>query len=115
MVDERRHAEYFQHVLTHYRAGLDDAGREALGALVPRFLERFLYQDVWGEWAGAVLRASGVDAAAVERTVDALRAMKFPRTEHGMARNVLRLLDRSGLLTHPPTLAALTREGWLAA
>jgi hypothetical protein len=115
LVDERRHSGYFQHLLKHYWAGLDDERREALGALVPAFLERFLYQDVWSGWTGAVLAGAGMDAVTAERMVGERRSKSFPRTEHPMARNVMRLLDHSGLLAHAPTRAALTREGWIVA
>jgi rubrerythrin len=114
LVDERRHSGYFQHVLKHYWAGLDEAAREALGAIVPIFLEHYLVTDIQTAPSVTMLRAAGVEAAAAERTVrDTLRPTV--RSEHRMARNVMRLLDQSGLLAHPPTREALVRAEWIAA
>ena len=39
----------------------------------------------------------------------------MPRSQWGMTRNVVRLLERSGLLDHAPTRAALADTQWIAA
>ncbi len=114
LVDERRHSGYFRHVLKHYWAGLDEAVREALGAIVPVFLEHYLPTDIPSAPAVTMLQAAGVEAGAAECTVrDCFKPIA--RSEHRMARNVMRLLDQSGLLAHPPTREALTRAEWIAA
>jgi hypothetical protein len=114
LVDERRHSGYFQHVLKHYWSRLDDGEREAVGAIVPIFLEHFLGTDVWSAPAVAMLRAAGVETAAAERTVRE-SVPRMPRSEWAMARNVMRLLERGGLLDHPATRDALVRAQWIAA
>jgi hypothetical protein len=101
-------------VLKHYWAGLDEATREALGATVPIFLEHYLVTDRLTAPAVAMLRSAGIEADAAERTA---RDTFTPivRSEHRMGRNIMRLLDQSGLLAHPPTREALVRAEWIAA
>lgn len=113
LVDERRHSGYFQHVLKHYWAGLDEGEREAIGPIVPTFLEYFLGRDIWSAPAVAMLQAAGLEGSIAERTVRE-SVTPMPRSEWGMARNVMRLLERSGLLDHPPTREALARAKWIA-
>lgn len=41
-------------------------------------------------------------------------AVPVRRADFPMIRNVLGLLERSGVLDHPPTREALARHGWVA-
>lgn len=114
LVDERRHSGFFLHVLKHYWAGLDDAERDTVGLIVPAFVQEFLDTKVWGDTSMALLRATGLDASAAEQAFrDAFRPM--PRCEFGHVRNVMRVLERSGILAHAPTREALADAKWIAA
>lgn len=113
LVDERRHSGYFQRLLAHYWAGLDEPTREAVGAHVPGFMTRFLEGRDWVADSRALLGAAGAGAAIVDAVMGQFATMPYRRSDHPMARNAVRFLERTGLLAQPSIHAALHREGWI--
>lgn len=114
MVDEGRHSGYFQLLLRHYWAALDETTRTTLGGVLPVFLESFLMDGAFlRAHARALLREIGLDADTIDRMMAEAAARPFERMEHPMAQNVFRLFERSGVLDHAPTREAFERHGWL--
>jgi len=115
MVDEGRHSGYFQLLLRHYWAALGEPTRTTLGGVLPVFLERFLMDvSAFQAHTRALLREIGLGAETVDRLVTEFGNRPFERLDHPMARNILRLFERSGVLEHAPTREALAQHGWVA-
>ena len=112
LVDERRHQGYFQLVLAHYWAGLDDDERRMVTPGLAAFVGRFITDtEPFRAHDATVLAAAGLPAAEARRIVDASYDGWPAELETGIARNIRRVLDRAGVLGHAPTAEALQRCG----
>lgn len=113
LADETRHNAYFQRVLRHYWAALDERTRAALGQALTLFFDRFLADGSrFRARSVATLRAAGLGAQAADEVVAEVYR-PFPPAAHPMAWNLVQLLERTGVLQHRPTRAALAAGGWL--
>jgi hypothetical protein len=113
--DERRHAGFFQSLLKRYWAGLDADAHEALGAVLPAYFGTFLEIEPWMDPAIARLRGAGMKADDAARIARHVFGYEYPPAEHPMARNIIRMLERAGVLQHEPTRAGLVKAGWMSA
>jgi hypothetical protein len=115
LVDERRHSAYFQHLLRHYWEGLGSEARDMLGRAVPAFLDEYLKPPGGEGGAGAMLRAAGLTGEQADAALGGLLARPFALADHPLVRNIVRVLERSGLLAHEPIREALTQRGWIGS
>ena len=113
LADETQHQAFFQRVLRHYWRELDATTREAIGEALPVFFHHFFGDATrFRTRSVAILRAVGLDEASAHEILAELFD-PFPATQHPMARNAIRLLEKTGVLDHAPTGAALARDGWV--
>jgi hypothetical protein len=112
--DERRHAGFFQSVLRRYWAALDADVQESLGAVLPSYFGNFLDTEPWTDPAVARLRGAGMKADDAARVTQKVFGYAYPPAEHPMVRNIIRMLERAGVLQHAPTRAGLVKSGWIA-
>jgi hypothetical protein len=120
LIDEGRHQVFFQRLMRHMWAALDEEARIALGRLIPGLLDAFLL-DVGGitESYNAMLGFLGFDR---ERGIKIIREAFV--AEYGAwdgrkyaikpAQRSLHLLEVAGILEHAPTRAVLVESAWAA-
>ncbi|MFM0074571.1 diiron oxygenase [Paraburkholderia sediminicola] len=116
--DEGRHANYFARVLKDYwkTVGTDD--QKLIGRFLPNYLRDYLAADFEREFDRDVL-------SQLDLTVDEIDTVLQDTDERYSAgaksyidvtiANLVKLLDRNGILAHPETRAAFVQEGLLAA
>lgn len=112
--DEGRHASYFAKLMRKRWGQLPDARQRAIGALLPGFLDDYLAGDPARSFDRQILRGCGLDEPVVEAILADTHASFWARhqayTEATRA-NLIKLLQRCGVLEHPPTREAFTRHG----
>ena len=122
MVDEGRHQVFFQRLLRHLWQGLAEADRAAIGRLVPVFLDAFL-DATMRSFRGstvALLGVLGFDGQAAQKIYEESLAMAYGTeipAKHKMIslRNLMNLVEVSGVLQHEPTRRAMADRGWADA
>lgn len=113
--DERRHSGFFQSLLKRYWAALDPDVQEALGAAVPVYLSVYLDLEPWIGPGTARLCGAGMKPDDAARVVQEIYGSPFPPDQNPMARNIVRMLERAGVLQHGPTRDGLLQAGWIPA
>lgn len=121
LIDEGRHQRFFEMLLRHVWAGLDEDRRIALGQVLPGFFDRFLggFPSIREQYI-AILGAVGFAPARAAEILDETFAMgtdKGPplqKYEMPFARHCLSLLQTADLVAHEPTRTGLVEAGWLA-
>lgn len=119
LVDEGRHQKFFQNLMRHMWDRLDVAAKDALGRLLPGFLDVFLMDNAtMREGAVETLGALGFDRArSLEIMAEAYAgegdasASKHARKHVAQCTNLIR---SSGMLDHAPAREALIESGWAA-
>lgn len=119
LIDEGRHQVFFQNLLRHLWAEIDEEARVALGRLLPRFLDTFLTSPSYLDGQARVLSQMGFDQESSLRILTEAITAAFgqrPSAKHMlfMARNSLKLLATAGIANHAPTREALVASGWIA-
>ena len=120
LVDEGRHQVFFQNLLRHLWAGIDEDARIALGRLLPGFLDAFLIdRQALLESQARLLSPMGFDLESSQRIImEASRAAFGPpppeKYKQFIARNSLKLRATTGIAKHPATREVLVGSGWSA-
>jgi hypothetical protein len=120
MMDEGRHQQFFERLLSHMWREIDAEARAGLGRLLPGFLDVFLRDlDHYMAKAASVLDFLGVDREAGRRIADeAFDAQYGPPAEHKsemrQAQHCLDLVRSSGMLDDAATRQALLESGWIS-
>lgn len=120
LIDEGRHQIFFQNLMRHMWNGLDVAAKDALGGLLPGFLDAFLMdKTTMGEKTIGMLGCLGFDRArSLEIMAEAYAAERGGANEGKHAQKYvaqcMNLLRGSGILDHAPAREALIESGWVA-
>lgn len=120
LTDEGRHQIFFQKLMRHLWAEIDEEARVALGRLLPAFLDTFVLNPSFLDKQAGVLDQMGFDHETSLRVLaEAFTAAYGPRPSEKhmlvMARKSLSLLATAGILDHAPTRETLVAAGWVAA
>jgi len=119
LVDEGRHQVFFQMLMRHMWRGLDEAGRVALGRLLPGFFDAFLLdREAWRESDLRFLGLLGFERAAAERIAHEALVAEFgeshvPKSRMFAAKRLFNLVKVAGIDKHAPTWRALIQSGWV--
>ncbi|MGB5885613.1 MAG: diiron oxygenase [Acinetobacter venetianus] len=103
LTDEGRHAKFWSEICKIYWANISEDSRQAIGSVIPTFLEEYLTNDIQKEFDTALINQlalpSIVKKKLIENTVDG-----YPITsQHPMMVNIRRFLVSSGISEHAPT------------
>ncbi len=121
LLDEGRHRVYFQNLLRHFWAGMDEDRRRGIGALLPQLLDEYLLCFEPIRRSDLInLAAAGFAPDDAERIADETYRAQMSETGGGkgdipFAQGVMHLFETAGVLKHGPTRRALQQSGWLAA
>jgi len=121
MMDEGRHQIFFQKLFRYLWHSLDEDQRRALGQLIPCFLDGFLDGNSFEKSEIDLLEAIGFDHHSATRIAKEAIAASFSgqsfkgKSNIKFMRNVLNLVDVSGILEHAPTRQVMTDCGWVEA
>jgi len=121
LVDEGRHQLFFQTLLRHLWAEIDEEVRVELGRLLPAFLDAFLFNPQYFlDSQARILSPMGFDRETSKRIILEAYTTAFgppPAEKHKrvMAQNSLKLIATAGIGDHPPTREQLVASGWAAA
>jgi P-aminobenzoate N-oxygenase AurF len=119
LMDEGRHQQFFQRLLSHMWREIDAEARAALGRLLPSFLDVFLRSnDQHMAKAASLLDFLGFEPETCRRIAEeAFDAQYGPlshcKSEMKYAQHCLDLVRTSGMLTDTPTREALIESGWV--
>lgn len=114
LADEAMHAAFFQRVLAQHWQDLPASRRDALAAVLPDFLLRYLSIGTQRRFDAAILAALGVAPAAAEKIVEDLHGGFVLGPRHPMLRGIVSMFERAGILAHPPVRTALGGRGLIA-
>lgn len=120
LVDEGRHQIFFQRLMRHLWAEVDEETRRALGRLMPGFFDIFLFSGgAYMDRQAIQLGRLGFDSEAARRIVAEAftppAGMPAPtRSTWRFAQRPMDLVQTAGIADHPPTRALLVDAGWIA-
>lgn len=121
LIDEGRHQNFFQALMRHMWAEIDEEARVALGVLIPGFLDAFLLNiEPIRHSYGEILTFLGFEYERGMEMVDEAYTLKYGRWS-GTKANVtyaqrcLNLVKVANILDHAPTRATMIESGWINA
>jgi len=117
MMDEGRHQLFFQRLFRHIWIMLPEEQRVALGRLIPIFLDGFLGGNNFEASQIATLEYVGYDSVTSKRiareAISGAFGTQMPRKNRlTFMKNILNLVDVSGILEHAPTRRLMIDSGW---
>lgn len=121
LIDEGRHQNFFQALMRHMWAEIDEEERVALGALIPGFLDAFLMNI--GPIRESYAEILGFLGFEYERGLEMVTEAFVAK--HGQwdgrkdtvvfGQRCLNLVKVANVLDHAPTREAMIESGWIAA
>jgi hypothetical protein len=121
LIDEGRHQSFFQALMRHMWADIDEEARVALGALIPGFLDAFLLNVApIRESYADILTFIGFERERGLKMVDEAYTMKYgawngTKATVTYAQRCMNLVKVANILDHEPTRAAMIESGWALA
>jgi hypothetical protein len=121
LIDEGRHQIFFQNLMRHMWAEIDEEARVALGRLIPGYLEIFLRNPTrYKAEQERILGFLGFDRENSQRIVSEAIVAAFgssitTRDKMATAKRPLNLIKIARILDHKPTREVLIESGWIAA
>lgn len=112
--DEGRHASYFANLMKAHWARLPEDSRCVIGAMLPAYLDDYLAGDEARGFDRKVLRGSGFAEPEVEAIIAETQAQFLANLDGYVSvtkANLVKLLQRCGVLDHGPTRAAFIEHG----
>jgi P-aminobenzoate N-oxygenase AurF len=112
--DEGRHANYFAKLTRAHWQRLPEATRCAIGAMLPNYLDDYLAGDTARVFDRKVLGALGLPAGEIEQVIADTQASYLSEMNKYITTtkaNLVKLLQRMGILEHAPTQASFIAHG----
>jgi para-aminobenzoate N-oxygenase AurF len=112
--DEGRHAHYFAQMIKSHWAAFPEATKTAIGLLLPTYLDDYLAGDDQRVFDRKVLSACGLSKAECAQIVEDTNEKYLDGMNSYITKtkaNLVRLLQRTGVLEHRPTHAAFIEHG----
>lgn len=109
--DEGRHANYFAQMMKAHWARLPEATKTAIATMLPEYLDDYLAGDATRSFDRMLLKACGFDAARSRRIIEDTDPMYLASLQGYIEKtrdNLVRLLERAGMLEHPATRASFS-------
>ncbi len=119
LIDEGRHQNFFQHLMRHMWAQIDEEARAALGRLMPGFLDIFLLNmDLYTDDQVRLLGFLGFgreDSRRIIAETFMIGNSEKPASKDKVlhAQHCLSLLRIAGVLDHHPTRDVMIESGWI--
>ena len=115
--DEGRHAAFFSDLTRRCWVRMSEPSRQAIGTVLPGFIKAYTAGDAGREFDRAMLAGCGLPQAAVEEAIEqtdpAYQEIREMHVEMTRA-HLMKLLQRTGVLDHAPTLAAFAAHGMIS-
>lgn len=112
--DEGRHATFFSDLTRRCWDRMSDQARQAVGRVLPAFVQAYTAGDAERGFDRAVLAGCGLAQATVEEAIEETDPVyqEIMEMHVEMTRaHLMRLLQRTGVLDHAPTFAAFAALG----
>ena len=112
--DEGRHASYFAKMMKAHWARLSEEHKQIIGSMLPAYLDDYLAADEERDFDRKILRASGFSEDQVTEIIDDTQAQFLDNLTSYVVTtkaNLVKLLQRTGVLDHAPTRAAFIQHG----
>jgi hypothetical protein len=112
--DEGRHANYFAKLMKAHWARLPEATKTAIGAMLPNYLDDYLAGDEERRFDRKLLAALGMTKSEIEQVIADTHGEVMQKMNDYITKtkaNLVRLLERGGVLDHPFTRAAFIDHG----
>ncbi|UTW06391.1 diiron oxygenase [Pseudomonas benzenivorans] len=112
--DEGRHASYFANLMKAHWARLPEQTRCVIGAMLPAYLDDYLAGDETRAFDGKILQGCGFSAVEADSIIADTQAQYLDNLNGYIGTtkaNLVKLLQRCGVLDHQPTRAAFIQHG----
>ena len=112
--DEGRHAGYFAKLTAAHWQRMPEATRVAIGQMLPAYLDDYLAGETERTFDRTVLQALGLDEGEVAHIIADTNAACLDSINRYIATtkaNLVKLLQRMGILHHPTARAAFIAHG----
>jgi hypothetical protein len=112
--DEGRHANYFARLSKAHWAKLPEATKTAIGAMLPHYLDDYLAGDEARRFDRKLLAAIGLTKNQVEQVITDTNPAYLEKMNDYISKtkaNLVKLLQRIGVMDHPFTRAAFIDHG----
>ncbi|MBT5413796.1 MAG: hypothetical protein HOK81_04270 [Rhodospirillaceae bacterium] len=121
LIDEGRHQNFFQALMRHMWAGIDEEARVALGKLIPGFLDAFLLnigpiRESYAEILGFLGFEHERGLEMVTEAYVANHGQWDGRKDNVVfGQRCMNLVKVANILDHAPTRTAMIESGWVSA
>lgn len=112
--DEGRHANYFAKLTKTHWARLPESTRVTIGAMLPNYLDDYLAGDEERRFDRKLLAAIDLTKAQIETVIADTNPEYLAKMNDYITKtkaNLVKLLQRTGVLDHEPTRAAFIAHG----
>lgn len=112
--DEGRHANYFARMMSAHWARMPEEKRVTIGTMLPAYLDDYLAGDEGRDYDRKILAAAGFDGAEVDAILRDTNDQYLDKLHSYIditKQNLVKLLQRTGVLDHEPTRAAFVEHG----
>jgi hypothetical protein len=109
MVDEGRHSGIFSLILRELWPALDDRAKCLIGDILPRFLINYLNPDLDIAYNRKILKALAFSTEEIDLILSETHPpIPTQNLKHvnPVMKNILFIIERNGILDHPPTKEA---------
>ena len=116
VADESRHASYFSRMLSAYWAAQDNRTKATVGTLLPAHLDDYLAGDTGRLFDRKVMAAIGLEPEQVDIVLRDTNDAYLANVNEYIVKtkkNLVVLLQRNGVLSHPATRQAFVAHGLL--
>lgn len=116
--DEGRHANYFARMLQTYWKTLDPGTQDTIGIFLPGYLRDYLAADIERSFDRMVLEKLPLSPQTVARALQDTQAAYLQNAQAYVdttLENLVRLLQRNGIVDRPPVRRAFVEAGLISA
>lgn len=112
--DEGRHANYFARMMSAHWIRMPEEKRVTIGTMLPAYLDDYLAGDEGRDYDRKILTAAGFDGTEVDTILRDTNDQYLDKLHSYIditKQNLVKLLQRTGVLDHEPTRAAFVEHG----
>ncbi|MBU3627230.1 diiron oxygenase [Polynucleobacter sp. JS-Safj-400b-B2] len=107
--DEGRHSIFWTNLVKIFWKNIDEKARIAIGGAIPRFLDRYLTNEIQREFDTKLIDSLNLHSSIADE-IKRDMSIQYPITStHPMIENIKRFLERSGILEHQETKIKLEK------
>ena len=114
ILDEKRHANYFEMILKYFWENLSETERETFASLFPKLINMYAADNLQKDFDRKILRALNFSQNDIDEIIQDTYCYWSPDkidTESVVARQMIELLRRCGVMAHPYVTASFKEFG----